>query len=516
MRKLFILVTILLTLNQSSFALTGYIKKESGIYLNYDDLVELSKTPSPEGKLLEKLNKQLNTVSVEQSVTKGTFLHGRIIGDFFRVAEWNIERGFNVDKIEKVLLNDLPASKNDPKLLEEVKILSKAGIIVLNEVDVGLPRTKYQNISARLAHALKMGYVFGTEFVEVDPYQLGVKKFTDEERVYLEDEALKELDNIDKEKYFGLHGTAILTSYPIVSSRIIRIPNCYDWFKNEAVEKIAPVEAVRRKAAKSVFAEKVLTELRHGSRIALVADIKLPNNQIVTVVACHIENRCLPQGRLEQIKYVLEKIKDIKNPVILAGDFNTTGSDASPTTLKKEVLKKVKDPDFVVRQAIFFISPFGLVPGLLVNGANILRQFKNPTARNIPVLMPNKERKLFDYIAKFKFDDGKAFDVRGVLEKTHRGNSGLLSDANERDIKGFKPTFEMQRTFGFAKYKLDWFFIKPLDLKDSNDKKSSYAYAPHYGRTLHLVNRSFNEKISDHDPITVDIPVSVSSPNSSL
>lgn len=495
-------------LAEPAFALTGYVQDLENTYLNYDDLVKLSQSALPSGELSNKLQKQLNTVTIEQPTGSASFLHGMILNDFFRVAQWNVERGFNVDKIEKVFLaKDIPGLELDKEISEEAIILSKASIIILNEVDIGIPRTKYENIPKKLASKLKMGYAFAPEFIEVDPYQLGVKKFSEEERAYLEVEALQEIDNIKKEKYLGLHGTAILSKYPIVSARVIRLPDAYNWYQEES-NKLSALEQLRRKAAQSVFAEKVLTELRHGGRMAIVADIKLPNNQIVTVVATHIENRCIPDKRLDQFKYLLENLRNINNPIILTGDFNTTGADASPTSVKKEALKKVKDKDFIIKQALLVMTPFGFVENILVNGVNFLRQFKNPTARNIPVLFPNKERFLFDYLKEFKFLDGKTFDVRGIPEKTHRGNYGLLSNSNERDVKGFKTTFEMQKAFGVAKYKLDWFFIKPLNLTDSNNKEGSYAFAPHYGRTHSAINRSFGERISDHDPITIDIPVS--------
>lgn len=492
---------------EPTFAISGYVQDLENTYLNYDDLVELSGTAYPEGELFNKLQKQLNTAIIEQPEDGTNFLHGMILGDFFRVAQWNIERGFNVDKIEKVLsAKDIPGLQLDKEISEEATILSKASIIIFNEVDIGIPRTKYENIAKRLANKLKMGYVFAPEFIEVDPYQLGVKKFTKEERAYLETEALKELDNIKKEKYLGLHGTAILSKYPILSARVIRLPDAYNWYQEES-NKISTLEELKRKAAQSVFAEKVLTELRHGGRMAVIADVELPNNQVITIVATHIENRCTPDKRLEQVKFLLTNLKGINNPIVLAGDFNTTGADASPTSVKKEVLKKVKDKDFIIKQAFFVITPFGLVENLFVNGVSFIRQFKNPTARNIPILSPNKERLMFDFIKDFKFSDGKTFDVRGVPEKTHRGNYGLLSDSNERDVKGFKTTFEMQKAFGIAKYKLDWFFVKPLNLTNSDDKDGSYIFSPHYGRTHSAINRSFGERISDHDPITIDIPV---------
>lgn len=477
----------------------------TGIFLNYSDLVELSKTPKPQGELGSNLELQLTTPIIKQPPQdQVNFLHGSTLGDFFRFTSWNIERGFQVNRIIEIPTYSIDLKTSD-NLKKELEIFSKASIIALNEVDIGVPRTNYENIVEKIADAYKMGYVFGTEFIEVDPYQLGVKRFSEKERVFLEAEALRQLDNINEEKYHGLHGTAILSKYPILNAKIIRLPDCYNWYLKES-EKISALELIKRGAASSVFSAKVLTELRHGGRIGLLADLQLPNGQIVTVVSTHLENRCLPDCRYKQFEFLLNRLRAIENPLILAGDLNTTGTDASPTSVKKEVLTRVKDPQYVAKQAILALTPISFIQNVVLGTLNSFRQFKDPTARNIPILFPNKERKIFDLVKDYRFNDGKAFDIRGTLEKTHKGYYALLSNSNERDIKGFKPTFELERHLGVARYKLDWIFIKPLNLKDSNNKKGSYAYAPHFGRTLSELNRSFG-KISDHDPVSVDISI---------
>ena len=467
------------------------------IFINYGDLVKFSNSAKLEGLYGEKLKKQLNTPIIYQpSKTSTPFLSSNKLGSFFRVASWNIERGFFAWRIAEIF-NYVDDLKTNPELQEQLDEFSKASVIILNEADIGIPRTSYENIPKKIANAFKMGYVFGTEFLEVDPYQLGVKKFTDTERVFLEQDALNQLDNIQKEKYSGLHGTAILTKYPILNARIIRLPDCYSWYFEE-MKKLSAIELARRGAAKTIFSEKILTELRHGGRMALLVDLLLPNNQKITVVGTHLENRCLPECRVKQLSFLLEKIKGINNPVILGGDFNTTGTDASPVTIKKEVLKRVKDPEFIVGQAILSLTPITIVQDFAINTINKIRNFKDPTIKHIPVILPNKERKIFDLIKDFKFSDGVVFDVSGDSKNSFNGKSGFLGNSNERELKGFKPTFELERPFGVARYKLDWFFVKPYN-----------GYAPYFGRTLEKLNRNYG-KISDHDPIIVDIPIGTS------
>lgn len=497
LKKCFLLILILFLNRQPTSAITGYEQTiKEGIFLNYYDLVQLSKTRFPQGDLLQKLSKQLTTPIIQQPpLDQAEFLHSSSLRDFIRVTSWNIERGFNVDLIEKIFEYNPDALTEAQK---EASILSNASILVLNEVDIGVLRTDYENIAERLASKLKMGYVFGTEFIEVDPYQLGIKPFTKEERVFLETKTLEKLDDIDESKYRGLHGTAILTKYSILNAKIIRLPDCYKWYKEE-LQKISTLELARRETAEKIFSAKILSELRHGGRMALIVDLLLLNNEKITVVATHLENRCLPKCRAIQFEHLLNNIKHITHPLILAGDLNTTGADASPVTIKKEVLKRVKDPEFIAKQAIASITPLTFTQNLILGTVNAIRQFKDPTTKNIPIILPNKERKIFTLLQDFRFADGKTFDLRGTPGKSYKGHYAFLSNSNERDIKGYKPTFELDRNLGIAQYKLDWIFVKPLDLKDS--------YTPHFGRTLRLANRIFGKEISDHDPITVDILV---------
>lgn len=501
MKRFVLTLIFILFLGRFAYAGTRYNQLAQGqekIFLNYNDLVQLSQTGTPQGDLFTKLQAQLYTPVVKQPPSSAGLLYEKNIGDYFKVAHWNIERGFNADQIEKILNNDLALLvSNDQK--KEISALKDASVIILNEVDYGVPRTNYKNIAGILAMSLGYGYVFGTEFVEVDPYHLGVKQFTQEEKTFLEDAAVKQLENIQKDKYFGLHGTAILTKYPVISTRIIRLPDCYGWFKEEQ-SKLSSIEVVRRDAAHKIFTTKILTELRHGSRMAIVADLLLPNNDVVTIVATHLENRCVPECRVKQFQYILNKISTVRNPVILAGDLNTTGTDASPVIIKKEILKRVKDPEFIAKQAILAFTPISFVENIVAGTINQIRQFRNPTKQNIPIILPNKEAKLFELLKEFRFNDGEKFDVAGDTERAYRNKRGFLSDSNERVLKGFKETFEIPRTLGVGQYKLDWIFVKPEKEK----------YLPYFGRTLKLANNipgKNHEHISDHYPVIVDIVI---------
>lgn len=83
-----------------------------------------------------------------------------------------------------------------------------------------------------------------------------------------------------------------------------------------------------------------------------------------------------------------------------------------------------------------------------------------------------------------------------------------MANSNQRGEKGFVTTYEMDRTIGFVgKFKLDWIFVKPPALTAPYDEKQPYRFSPHFGRTLKSLNDALTDRISDHAPLMVDLPL---------
>lgn len=490
------------------------IKADVNSFLSFNELVNLSKNQYPDGELGYKLQYILNTPIVNNSINP----HSKIVdkssadmGKFIRIAQWNIARGINYENI-KLLLSE-PEKLTDKikenadyekeRIFDEAKKFQSADIILLNEVDNGMPRTDYKDITRELATTLKYNYAYGVEFLEIDPAHLGQESYEwSEERFLFPDKKYV----VDKDKYKGLHGNAILSRYPLHNVRIVRLPKAYDWFKSER-DKITELETIKRHAAEKIFKEELLREIRHGSRMAIIADVTIPEtHQTITIVNAHLENRTIPARRLVQLNTILDTIKDIDNPVVLAGDFNTTITDGSPTGVKKEVVKRVTDFDFMARNAFFMVLPVAGFFNMSLTSGNLVRRYTDPTVKHIPIFGPNKERPFFDRLKEFTFADGHKFDFRGLEHKTRTGKDGLMSQSNERHFKGFVPTFLFERPIIIGRYKLDWIFVKSYS-RDCKDNKQSFKLAPHFGSTLRALNYSFNPILSDHVPITVDLPI---------
>jgi endonuclease/exonuclease/phosphatase family metal-dependent hydrolase len=491
--------------------------------LTYAELVELSDSEAPPAGLAAKLDGLLTTPVVDngawQSGVRPIKPSSPALGRFLRVALWNIERGLEIRGVIAALQGPRAfdryvdrtkhprRSRSRAEILEQARLLYDADVVVVNEADWGVPRTGYRNVAAELAAALRMNYAFGAEFVEVDPITLGTETF--EEAAPEQRKVLLRNNTVDKTRMKGLHGTVILSRYRLDNVRLVRFTNaCYDWYAGEKAS-VTKVEEGKRVASERALLEKISREVRRGGRMMLLADIEdpeLPGGK-TTIVATHLENKCKPSCRVEQMRELLALVAGIAHPVVVAGDMNTTGSDATPTSIGREVKKRLGSGEWWAGQAVTSFLGIGLGVKLLGSGATAVRKKGDPTVRSIPIFSSNPEAKIFDTLEAFRFVDGGAFDFRGDRGRTADGRAGTLANSNERAVKGFETTFEVEQTYGpIGKLKLDWIFVKPFRLTDPQDSKQPYRFAPHFGRTYLELNTATRERLSDHCALTVDLP----------
>jgi hypothetical protein len=358
-----------------------------------------------------------------------------------------------------------------------------------------------------LADALKMNWAYGVEFVEVDPKILGTQSFANVENQD-ERKELEELFSVDKTRLLGLHGTAILSRYPLRDVKLVPFQyQAYDWYNGE--KKYGKVEAGKRKGASLLFGEEIVREVRRGGRTNLIATIDVPDlpGGQATIVAAHLENRTTPKNRVKQVDEILDIIKPISHPVIVAGDMNTTGADGSVVSIKSAVLRKMNSPSFWATKGIKYATGVGFGMDIAGIAFKTTKFQSDPTASGIPLLAANPEQGLFKELNKFRFDDQTRLDYRGDAAFSVLGRQGTLGNSNERGSKGFMTTFTLPRTLGVVgKYRLDWIFVKAY-LKDDPKSADSYRFAPHFARTMNEANEAFAEPLSDHAAISVDLPI---------
>ncbi len=527
-----------------------YARYSAPEMFTYKELVALSEDKEFEPALAEKL-KHITTIPFlsNEAYYRGARprqLEIEGLGPSLRVVFWNIERGIRLDEIKLLFTNkegfvekaveshqkaeeeqeeeiaestqpgvEQKQRKEKAKEAEEkldldqlkasIDILQSADVIILNEVDWGMPRSGYREVIVELGEALNMNWAFGVEFVEIDPVVLGTETFegTEDEQ---EREELIQAIAVERDQLRALHGTAILSRYPIREARLQPFAlHAYDWYGKE--KGIRPTEKGIR-AGLTLLGEKSDREMRRGGRTILMAQLDVPDlpEKRLTVVSPHLENRTKPKNRQKQIKEVLELVRKIRNPVIIAGDLNTTGGDSESFRLERRVQKKLTEPDFWVNQGVKYGTGVGLGYDVFKAGFKFSKNVSDPTVKSIPFFAPNKERNFFVILEEFRFEDGTAFDFRGNPERTINGTSGTLANSNQRAGKGFANTYDFVITVGVVgKFKLDWIFVKSY-LENPRAKGGPYAFAPHFARTMQDVNFAFRGQLSDHNPMVVDLP----------
>ena len=489
--------------------------------LAYNELVTLYEQDPPLPDLETKLEALLNTPFVG-NVPGGAARRASVkrpggTMKVLHVCQWNIERGINFEAIQAALqgpdaFNKVLATHPSKDLSEQLKrtvldqarVLSQSDVIVLNEVDWGLKRSGYHNVAKELAGALGMHYAYGVEFVEVDPITLDIENLAEDGE---NDPAIAANLKLDKSRTLGLHGNAILSRYPLKNVRIYRFKlQGHDWYHAEKND-LSRLEKLKRAAGDKLFLEKVFREVRRGGRMMLMADIEdlsFPG-KTVTIVNAHLEARTKPKNRVLQEQEVLEQIKGLDHPVILAGDMNTTGKDSTPTSIPDEIFKRLGSTTFWAKKAINWSTGIGLALDVPSGILSFYRTYGDPTVRHVHIFAENDEAKFFTTLQNFRFEDGRYFDFRGDKQHSYNGRGRKLANSNERNAKGFVETFELTRSYRVLKFKLDWFFVKPAETPSAQAKSS--LFAPIHGQTLKELNYGLDERLSDHNPIAVELPL---------
>ncbi len=505
---------------------SDYVRSSQPPLLTYQELVTLGEQETVDPALAAKLHTLLTTPFVNNEAYFSGIKPMRPlvkgVGPSLRIVEWNIERGAEFDaiklsltnkdgfiaKVHSEAANNTSTTKVDDQVLSaQMDVLQSADVLVLNEVDWGMKRSDYRAVVKDLADALKMNWAYGVEFVEIDPKVLGTQSFANVENE-AERKDLDELFSTDKARLLALHGNAILSRYPLRDVKLVPFQyQAYDWYNGE--KKYGAAEAGKRKGASVVFGEQIVREVRRGGRTNLIATIDVPDlpEREVTIVSTHLENRTTPKGRVKEADELLDMIRPIHNPVVIAGDMNTMGQDGTNLSLKSAALKKINDPAFWATQGVKYATGVGLIIDVASFGFKTAKFQADPTASGVPLLAANPEQRFFKDLDKYRFDDGTRIDFRGDATLSVNGRGGTLGNSNERASKGFVITFALPRTLGaVGKFRLDWIFVKSY-LKDDPEAADSYRFAPAFARTMNETNEALDPRLSDHAAISVDLPI---------
>ncbi|RMG51083.1 MAG: hypothetical protein D6723_11195 [Acidobacteria bacterium] len=493
-------------------------------WLTEDELVELGMVDEPAPALRAKLERLLATpVISNEAYGRGAQprrpTHPRL-GTCLRVAFWNIAQGGRFDEIRwafhepeefirRIARNALPRRRRRA-LVEALQQLRTVDLLILNEVDLGLPRSGYRDVARELASVLDMNYAFGVEFVEISPRALDMRPVSSYVRSSVSNGAGDHRTHRPEDetrRLRGLHGNAVLSRYPIRNARVLRFAHQgYDWYAQEKeLFSCLPLPDPSPQSARPYWRAMSYCQLRRGGRMALIVEIEVPDlpERRVTVVATHLETRARPVVRRQQMCELLAELHEVTHPVILAGDLNTTGRDATPGAIHQHLLRLMASGEWWSRIAPKVGPALGWMSDFLRGLSHAWLIERDPTHPG--VFQNNEERGLFQEVERFRFRDGRCFDFRGDSDRSVNQMTGWLANSNQRSRYGFVPTSESPLAWGpIGRRKLDWMLVKPY-IGDPHDVLASYRFAPHFGRTLSALNAG--ARLSDHHPITVDLPL---------
>ncbi len=483
-------------------------------FLSFNELKSLAVEPKPSGKTEEKLMRFFK----KPIISNEAWYEGKrpkrgendVMGEFLRVATWNIEKSLRTQEVAEMFRSrDSFSGMIDPKkaaegsadreaLMAEYDRLDSADVLLLQESDIGVPRSGYQNSAREIAKALDMNYVFAPQQLEIDPI---VRE--------LEDKPEDNVQSPDPSKYKGVFGLAVLSKYPIRTAKCFQLKaNTYDWYAKE--KKETPfMEDARRLAAEILFDNETHREIKIGGRIFFRVDLAVPGlpDETVSIIHNHLEIKATAKDRERQLAEILEEIRDIPHTVIMAGDFNSSSQDLSPTSTLRVLSRTSKDPQTWFGVGLNLAMQAATVANASRTLLNHAKNLHDPLAPNIPILFPNKKRKLITDVRDFRFSDGGKFDFRGDRERSINRSTAMLANSNERAIKGMTPTFSVKNPIGpLGQGRLDWIFVKaPPSAQPQGDQ--SYRLAPHFGETLTRFASGLKARLSDHSPCVLDIPL---------
>lgn len=150
-------------------------------------------------------------LSAVEQATHAQPSSSQLAHDRLRVVAWNIQRGRRLDALTHAL-------KNDPTLRD-------ADVLLLSEVDCGMARSGNRNVSRELATALRMHYAFGVSYL------------------VLGDDVLE--NESGEANTLALAGSAVLSRWPIVSTKSLDLPELKDKFSSKSEKRLGKKERSR-------------------------------------------------------------------------------------------------------------------------------------------------------------------------------------------------------------------------------------------------------------------------------
>ena len=177
----------------------------------------------------------------------------------------------------------------DPDRLRAAAAAVDADVIGLQEVDRAQPRSGHADLTAVVADALGATHSF---FV---PALVGTPG-----------ETIRTATDADADGLHPLYGTALVSRWPVVEWRVVRLPG-------------APIRSPIMAPGRIVF-------LRDEPRVLVAAVVESPIG-LMTVASTHLS--FVPGWNVRQLRSVIQALRAMPAPRLLLADLNLPGSLAS-------------------------------------------------------------------------------------------------------------------------------------------------------------------------------------------
>ncbi len=373
---------------------------------SFKTLAELRRSPffAERGAQIESI---LSTPEVHSRPTAAPRLCS-----FVRVVQWNLEKG---KRWERVI-----------ELLKSEERLKWADVLLLNEADLGMLRSGNVHVASEVAAALEMNLAFGPAHIELTKGTEGEAILTGENRA-------------------SLQGNAVLSRFPIIEAKIVRLPACFDPFE---------------------FHEK-----RYGGRNCVWAKLRV-GAQSIWVGATHLEVRNTPRCRALQMKHLLmTRPGGREESCLVGGDLNTNG---------------------FARGTVW--RTFRSIARLLLRDTNLVKEeLRHPERRTEP-LFRVMEQAGFEYERLNSFEATASAPIGGLED------AGLLPGFIVRPVRR-----RLERYGGYLTFKLDWLLGRQVHALRSGEMNDPASGVVSSDPGCVFVERTGAARLSDHNPIFADV-----------
>jgi len=238
--------------------------------------------------------------------------------------------------------------------------------------------------------------------------------------------------SVDTSRTLGLHGTAILSRFPLKNVRVVRLCQSRARLVCDEKKAVSALEKGKQKGAGIVFSERIVREVRRGGRMMILAEVEepqIPGGVLPLLRHTWNRKRNLADG-LKQLEEVLKRNSSYRASVVVAGDMNTSGTDSTPTSFQREVKKRMGSSSFWANKGIKYATGAGVLYECHFWTRQSSTNVSDPTVKSVKFVSENPEENFFN--------DSKGVPICGRQSVRFQGREAVFDWRQRRNFVRFK------------------------------------------------------------------------------